>query len=641
MKLISRRLQKIASCLMILCLTLGGYPILAFSAKPERGLNINFDAERGQTATEITNSEGEQILLYKNSYALVIGVSNYTNGWPSLPGVKKDVEEVKAVLEAQGFNVVIHTDPDKGGLDRAFTEFISRYGQDPENRLLVYFAGHGHTVKTTYGEELGYIVPVDAPNPYHDLAGFQSKAMEMQQIEIYAKRIQSKHALFLFDACFSGSLFALSRAVPEIIGYKTAQPVRQFITSGSADETVPDESVFRAQFARALQGEADSDGDGYVTGTELGEFLQRTVVNYSRNAQHPQYGKIRNPNLDKGDFVFLLPIDHEEDTILQIDAPSETAFSLDDLTEIADKEKQVRAAWQAKLNEMENAFSEVNEYEEQDISKELKIKAWERFVKAFSEENPYSIRDNELLDIAGKRIEYWNNYIIVPTPTPTPETVVSTPIPTPAIVFRINGVVIKDADGKVIEPVNDIYTIPKGEIVTITVDIKSSPEQKIEVAWTTGRGKVPPGNKTTNTYTATKLGSDYVTVYIWDTVTGKELPELPINISVVPSVVAKPVFRIDEVVVKDANGEVIEPVDDIYSVKNGEIVTITVNVTSPKGHQVEFAWTTGRGKMPASNKNTNTYTAMKLGGDYVIVYVWDVVTGEELPELPINITVVP
>ena len=40
------------------------------------------------------------------------------------------------------------------------------------------------------------------------------------------------------------------------------------------EESVPDESIFRAQFARALEGEGDSDGDGYVTGTELGEFLQ-------------------------------------------------------------------------------------------------------------------------------------------------------------------------------------------------------------------------------------------------------------------------------------------------------------------------------------------------------------------------------
>src|SRR5262249_21785738 len=55
-----------------------------------------------------------------------------------------------------------------------------------------------------------------------------------------------------------------------------------------------------------LRGEADTDHDGYVTGAELGEFLQKQVMNYSQNTQHPQYGKLRHPYLDKGDFVFLV-----------------------------------------------------------------------------------------------------------------------------------------------------------------------------------------------------------------------------------------------------------------------------------------------------------------------------------------------
>jgi hypothetical protein len=50
--------------------------------------------------------------------------------------------------------------------------------------------------------------------------------------------------LFIFDSCFSGSVFATSRAAPGIIDYKIANPVRQFIASGAADETVPDKSVF-------------------------------------------------------------------------------------------------------------------------------------------------------------------------------------------------------------------------------------------------------------------------------------------------------------------------------------------------------------------------------------------------------------
>lgn len=249
---------------------------------------------------------GKELKLYEKSYALVIGVSDYTRGWPRLPGVKKDVEEVARALERHGFLVTKVENPDSAQLEKSFKEFIDAHGREVETRLLFYFAGHGHTVKQSYGEEMGYIVPTDAPLPARDPSGFMSKAMDMQQMELYARRVQSKHALFLFDSCFSGALFALSRAVPDAISYKTARPVRQFITSGSADEQVPDQSIFRRQFVEALDGEADLNRDGYVTGTELGEFLQDKVINYSRNAQHPQYGKLRNPNLDKGDFVFAL-----------------------------------------------------------------------------------------------------------------------------------------------------------------------------------------------------------------------------------------------------------------------------------------------------------------------------------------------
>jgi len=95
--------------------------------------------------------------------------------------------------------------------------------------------------------------------------------------------------------------------LPSPISQKTLQPVRQFITSGTSEEQVPDKSIFCQQFLAAMEGEADNDGDGYVTGTELGAYLQKSVTNYSRESQHPQYGKIRNPNLDKGDFIFVIP----------------------------------------------------------------------------------------------------------------------------------------------------------------------------------------------------------------------------------------------------------------------------------------------------------------------------------------------
>jgi hypothetical protein len=254
------------------------------------------------------------IELYKESHALLIGVSKYLNDWPFLPGVKKDINLLKPVLEKQGFNVHILEDPTKVEFEKEITSFISKYGQKSKSRLLIYYAGHGKTIPTNYGDELGYIVPFDAPNPHTDLAGFKSTAISMSQIEIYAQQIESRHVLFLFDACFAGSLFSITRAIPDELSYKTASPVRQFITSGSAEEEVSDESIFCQQLIIALTSDlADANKDGYLTGSELGEYLQKKVTYYSYNHQHPQYGKIRNPYLDKGDFVFLLPDSSKND----------------------------------------------------------------------------------------------------------------------------------------------------------------------------------------------------------------------------------------------------------------------------------------------------------------------------------------
>jgi formylglycine-generating enzyme required for sulfatase activity len=268
-------------------------------------LIIQADDERG--FIKIKDKAGKDVCLYENSYALIIGVSKYTNGWPDLPGVKKDIPRVKEALEKQGFKVFVIENPTYDQMEQEFKSFINKFGRKPDDRLLFYFSGHGHTIKLVDGREMGYIVPADAENPNIDQNGFFDKAMDMQQIEVYAKRIQSKHALFMFDSCFSGSIFDISRAIPDNISYKTAKPVRQIITAGAADETVPDNSIFCRQFIEGLKGDADTDKDGYVTGVELGEFLQKTVINYSKKAQNPQYGKIKDPDLDKGDFVFQMP----------------------------------------------------------------------------------------------------------------------------------------------------------------------------------------------------------------------------------------------------------------------------------------------------------------------------------------------
>jgi hypothetical protein len=267
---------------------------------------------RGITQVDLQLPQGERISLYKGSYALVIGASDYQDpAWGDLTSVPQDVTAVKEALEQQDFLVQTVMDPTESILLERINEFIDNYGYEKDNRLLFYYAGHGYT-RERNGRKFGYLVPVDAPSPLDNERDFNRTSVKMEQILSWAKQIESKHALFLFDSCFSGSVLQ-SRAItaPEDITYSTSKPVRQFISAGSANQTVPAVSVFRPLFIRGINGAADLDEDGYVTGVELGMYLQKQVPHYE-SGQTPQYGKIRDPYLDQGNFVFQVGVNRPE-----------------------------------------------------------------------------------------------------------------------------------------------------------------------------------------------------------------------------------------------------------------------------------------------------------------------------------------
>ncbi len=283
-------------------------------------------AAEGVWVRSRTKAGFQEQKLYSGYYALVIGCSDYENGWPPLPNPVKDARQVAKALESMGWQVDLLENPTWAKLRQALNRLVTGPGRDPDKAILVWYSGHGHTLAEADGTNLGYIVPIDAPLPDKDEFGFMEKAIDMRQIETVSKRIGSKHVLMIFDSCFSGAIFSMVRAVPsEYIEEKTSQPVRQFITAGNEDESVPDRSVFKTVFLSGIvDGYADRNQDGYVTGEELGAYLQERVVNYSRRAQHPQYGKINNPLLDKGDFVFVLPEPVKERKIEKESPPPKT-----------------------------------------------------------------------------------------------------------------------------------------------------------------------------------------------------------------------------------------------------------------------------------------------------------------------------
>jgi hypothetical protein len=282
-----RSIQYLMLLLVFLCQALGS----DCWAASRKGISFSTD-------------KGKEIYLYRDYYALVIGISNYEN-WPKLPNAANDAREVAGKLAELGFQVKTILDPTSNELKEALSELVYQTGDMRDRAILLYFAGHGETEQLADDTKMGYIIPRDCPLIKKDPMKFSFCAISMRDIESISMKIKSRHVIMLFDSCFSGSLFNIVRAVPDDISEKAALPVRQYITAGREDEQVPDRSTFKRVFLNGIAGDADLTKDGYVTGSELGMYLADNVVNYTRRAQHPQYGKINNPSLDRGDFVFV------------------------------------------------------------------------------------------------------------------------------------------------------------------------------------------------------------------------------------------------------------------------------------------------------------------------------------------------
>lgn len=275
------------------------------------------------------------ITLYTSSHALVVGIDAYDlakDGWSPLKEAVNDAVAVANTLEAQGFAVTLKVDRDvtlasgrkvkgqridRAALVQSLEAFVNGPGRLRDARLVIWFAGHGHTV-----DRVGYLVPAGAPNPALAPAAkreaaddeLRARALNLKRFGEYMEEIRARHVLAIFDSCFSGTVFRNRGAEPTgyDISASAAKPVRHFIASGDQLQVVADDGKFRELFVNALTGKpspdglaADQNGDGLVTATELGRFLTRMVTYYSPQLrQTPQSGKLADSRYDEGEVVF-------------------------------------------------------------------------------------------------------------------------------------------------------------------------------------------------------------------------------------------------------------------------------------------------------------------------------------------------
>ena len=63
--------------------------------------------KRGIVPVPIKDTKGEEIFLYQESHALLVGVSEYSEGWSNLPGVPKE-QRLTSTLKTLTFVNTFH-----------------------------------------------------------------------------------------------------------------------------------------------------------------------------------------------------------------------------------------------------------------------------------------------------------------------------------------------------------------------------------------------------------------------------------------------------------------------------------------------------------------------------------------------------
>jgi Caspase domain len=233
----------------------------------------------------------------------VIGVDRYRD-WPLLSNAVSDARGALSAFKRLGFEELAEPMVNEAATADALRNLPA--GKlatlDTTDSLVLFFAGHGHTVTTTYAEgdsvKTGYIVPVDGESA----TGGSSRWLRLDSWLSDIARLRAQHILVILDACHSGIGLKLTtwrdaNLRTEGLAALALRRSRKVITSALDDQRAMDSgpltnhSLFTGCLIEALDGGIAAHG-AVVTGTELGLYLQKRVSSYPASAQTPAFGPL-------------------------------------------------------------------------------------------------------------------------------------------------------------------------------------------------------------------------------------------------------------------------------------------------------------------------------------------------------------
>jgi len=249
-------------------------------------------------------------------HALIIGNTTYQDKdgvWKPLDTPGNDADAMAEVLATDyGFgHVTVLKDAARRDILLALNDLSKKV--EPNDSVLVYYAGHGHLNERT---KRGYWIPVDAKG--EDNTTFIRNSTIRDEINIIAER--TKHTLLISDSCFSGSLLRSgNRAAtksektnPYYIKVSNKKSV-QILAAGGVefvDDNYKDSG--HSPFTYFLISELKNNVDNLLTMSELATNVIKAVANNVE--QMPASGVLQGAGDELGEFIFAR-VSLKDDTV--------------------------------------------------------------------------------------------------------------------------------------------------------------------------------------------------------------------------------------------------------------------------------------------------------------------------------------
>lgn len=214
--------------------------------------------------------------------ALLIGVTEYGEGIPSLSAPLNDVEAMKRVLENQyigGFKVEILINPNVVTMRRAVEKILKDYGKD--DLVLLFFSGHGITDDEN---QLYFATKETCRDSYRSTSVAASFVQNISQKYSYPKR-----QVIILDCCYSGAFAAgwqnksieldLKKELKEKLGAEGRVVLASSkATQPSFQQKGEKLSLYTKYIVKGIEtGGADENGDGKIYVRELHDYVKAEV----------------------------------------------------------------------------------------------------------------------------------------------------------------------------------------------------------------------------------------------------------------------------------------------------------------------------------------------------------------------------